>query len=596
MGNRQAHYNFREDAISPLKKDKIISSYFNELTKAKRTAYLRYLDRQKVNIYINELNNLIEYSSGNPNNQNYEPNPEMSWYDNSYNYLYYLNEDWSAKLLRWMDRECFLFENKFHSLSFFQQFQMESEPKVLLDKETFIEEEFEKKIFEQKRDFNISNITNKLGGSITYGGICPTELCEDVDTDFLYHRGRTKEVIHLLKDYLSEREHPINLLINKFSEYFSEYLYKKKTAIRNNTQFDDSRKSLSMSSSSNRVSNAEFNTAGLNDMLIDIESQIKDFIKNLELSVKLFYSSTMDIGENFSCDKGDVMNLLFWFLFQNEDFYKNLFKLYKSLFKSEIKSLKRKLEKVDDILPEDIGISPKFCLNAYTKQTYNLANVPTGLQNMFNIGSRKGTSTENPPVNKSMNVNIENEDFISDNKQKIVLQNDEENDSSRVVFLSNCFQENFSLKRESTNLDIGIQDIPFDLTGSPYKLAITLLRRMEFLNSPIEKLILITDLRKKIVESINDFWSNYPEVVDAQEKGFLSIESDELMKIMTYVVIRAKKSDILIQTKIIKEYTANETKKTMFGYYSSYIDAAISRILDCNDLKNMKYFLEEQQS
>ena len=141
MGVQDSSIKINNELRRKLLKDKIINSYFLQMKKARRKTYLSYNQRQKVSIFVNELNAAIEYSSGNPNNQNYEPNPEMSWYDNTYNYLYYLNEDWAVRLLKWMDKECFLFENKYHSLSFYQQFQLENEPKCLLDTENEIEED-----------------------------------------------------------------------------------------------------------------------------------------------------------------------------------------------------------------------------------------------------------------------------------------------------------------------------------------------------------------------------------------------------------------------------------------------------------------------
>jgi hypothetical protein len=127
----------------------------------------------------------------------------------------------------------------------------------------------------------------------------------------------------------------------------------------------------------------------------------------------------------------------------------------------------------------------------------------------------------------------------------------------------------------------------------PYKEAIEYLNQVKAINSPYEKMHIIANISNQITSCINSYWKNYEKVIT---KSLLNIDADELMSIFIYIIVKSQLPELLIHTKIIKEFTTCVTKNTMIGYYFVTLDASVMYILDLKDtniLKNTKEILKK---
>ena len=110
---------------------------------------------------------------------------------------------------------------------------------------------------------------------------------------------------------------------------------------------------------------------------------------------------------------------------------------------------------------------------------------------------------------------------------------------------------------------------------------------------PFEKMLYIASMSTEITECVNLFWK---DIVNFTSPTFLHINADELMSIFIYLIIKSQMSDILIHIKFIEEFTSNATKKTMIGYYTTTLEAAIEYIQRGLQLKTIENIQLEEEN
>ena len=107
----------------------------------------------------------------------------------------------------------------------------------------------------------------------------------------------------------------------------------------------------------------------------------------------------------------------------------------------------------------------------------------------------------------------------------------------------------------------------------PYESAIKQLLKIKNFKAPFEKMMILAKLSDKITESINNYWKG-KEV----DPSFLQIDADELMSIITYIIMKAQINDLVVHLNIIHDFTTTLTKSSLIGYYFRSADAALSNI------------------
>jgi len=113
-----------------------------------------------------------------------------------------------------------------------------------------------------------------------------------------------------------------------------------------------------------------------------------------------------------------------------------------------------------------------------------------------------------------------------------------------------------------------------------YCKAITTLKRINKTFIPYEKMMIIASISNEIASCINDFWEDMKDVIST---SLLNINADELMTIFIYILIKSEINDLLVHSKIIKDFTTSATRSSVIGYYYTTLEASLCFILSIND-------------
>ena len=171
---------------------------------------------------------------------------------------------------------------------------------------------------ESYQSFDIGKNSNHLH----FGEVKQDELCvedQDLNDDKIlnkYNSYKIREHISVIRKQLEKLNndikprhvHPIYIIIKKFSKFYSGEIKKKYDSIKEN------KKSLDIASEIESIKNKVIN-------------DIQTFIEIISVALKLFYAKTINY-EFFISEGDEFFNLISYFLFNQKDFYDNLFNLF----------------------------------------------------------------------------------------------------------------------------------------------------------------------------------------------------------------------------------------------------------------------------
>ena len=118
----------------------------------------------------------------------------------------------------------------------------------------------------------------------------------------------------------------------------------------------------------------------------------------------------------------------------------------------------------------------------------------------------------------------------------------------------------------------------------PYFSAINLLKKIRSFKTPFEKIIILAALNDQITESVMTFWNKMIKYI---KSSYLFIESDELKAIFLYILIKAQMPEILIECKIISNFSTQQTRGFNVSYNLSMAEASIEKILEMKNTKEI---------
>ena len=101
----------------------------------------------------------------------------------------------------------------------------------------------------------------------------------------------------------------------------------------------------------------------------------------------------------------------------------------------------------------------------------------------------------------------------------------------------------------------------------------------------------IANVSIEITECINSYWNGSDSIVSS---SLLNLDADDIMSIFIYIIIKSKIYDILVHSKIIKEFTTSITKSTMMGYYYVTMEASIMFLFEVKDTKSLSNLTKDQ--
>ena len=77
------------------------------------------------------------------------------------------------------------------------------------------------------------------------------------------------------------------------------------------------------------------------------------------------------------------------------------------------------------------------------------------------------------------------------------------------------------------------------------------------------------------MESATNYWKGMEKYI---KKDFLYIDADEILKIFLYIIIQTQMPEILIECKIIENFTSELTKTFNVSYNYTLLEASIDYI------------------
>ena len=558
------------------------------------------------------------------------------------------NMTWADELEELLLKETFFYENKYLSDFFYREFNIKTFPKALNNnpnniffEESYIDNKSDKKSNNKKikelnnsslnnsNSYNELDVTNNLGGSymeIKVDNFPPN----DPTPKYIMDRNLVKTYIKIFKRHIyNDKKHPINKTIFLFNKTFCRF-------IRNYIDdFNEKQKDKNIMDENSAKEIKLFERK--------ITKCLQEFILTINCSLKLFYSTCINFSF-FKEEKDDLINLVISLFFKIGKLYETLFDLYMLSYKKEFLIFQERLIDLKNISPKSLEITDKYCLDATTlklhekiikekqnekeennkemkekrnssvlpeikenEDEYNINNINT-MKIEINIGNDNAFAPNTFENKISQNVinttEFDNNDNNSDKSdedgyllsklKEEDLSLDTRNDGDNYIHktISNFNSKTLLFPQIRNKIrDTLAQNEQYILEAKksgnlpmPYFSAINLLKKIRSFKTPFEKIIILAALNDQITESVMTFWNKMIKYI---KSSYLFIESDELKAIFLYILIKAQMPEILIECKIISNFSTQQTKGFNVSYNLSMAEASIEKILEMKNTKEI---------
>ena len=458
----------------------------------------------------------------------------IPWKSHLIIYLNNLQHDWAKSLLNYIKKCNFYNENKFESQLFYEEFKIMTCPKIIKKKE---KENIENSM-DYMNDDSLKNpylnLSNDLTESLTSDDFNNNLI--DLTKEDKRIKKKRKEYCKAFKEQIYKQDHPIYIIISKFNLLIAKDIDKKIEEIQNIENENDMREKCE-----------------------DFIQQIQDFIKEIHIAFKLFYSRTISLSL-FSDEKDELINLIIGVFFNIGNFYEKMKQLLYCVNRNNMTLYKEKIELFGNICTNDLGINEKFLLNDTTRQYQE--NLKKNKKEFDLIETNEIIDSTNPKqLNLKLNIEEEQEknNIFHENNFKITSE------SSKLQKYTNRFSNFY---RNQNHIK------------EPYEDSIIFLKEINNYKAPFEKLIIIASLSSLITESINDFYKDMHEFI---KPSMLNIGTDELTSIYLYILIKVNLPELFIYCDLIEYFTVSSTKSNMFGFYFSTVKGVLNHILEVDD-------------
>ena len=433
-----------------------------------------------------------------------------------------------------------------------------------------------------------------------------------------------------------KKTHPIYIIIDKFSKYFTEELnqwfdcFKDKVpelhSFIKNAKYncgDDLIKENSSISSSSKEDIMIFIIKNKLEDKIDDElkeeinykkrqviKDIQSFIDTTSISLKLFYSKSINY-QLFISEKDEFINLISYFLFKENDFYNIIFNLFELSNIEKYKKLRDKKNSLGELSTKDAGINQKFRLDENNKKNIDVHSnekkeKPGIIQYFEKIDEFKERyASFNEKVSKeSSNFSKQKFDFTysfdyNNKKNKIKNNKNKEKSIQRSNTIttykefSEIINKNNTTLKEKLEADMDnnpstidfpeIKDSKNEL-NIPYGEAIYYFKNIKDYNVPLDKLTIIALVSVLITDCIDEFWKTEMENLDTK---FLKVDADELISIYLYIIYNLDLPSLYTQLDFIENFTGSITKQSMIGYYFTSVVGSLEFIMSSDKKEDL---------
>ena len=461
------------------------------------------------------------------------PTDFINWLDYLYIYLEEernKNRPWAGELLEKLDQEYFLSENKYLSQFFYEEYGLLSIPDCIFKKS-----KREKKI---SVDTSMLNVTQNLGGSF---GDSFNQFDNESDAGYKYkeQRNKVKGYIKNFKEHILNDDHPINIVAQLFEKVWVSFAQKQLNNMKNNYGEPN-----------------ENNKKKLDEEINELTYQFQKFMIKLQVCLKLFYSRTINYSF-FTEEKDELINLTTTLVFRTGNIYDTMFSIYAYGLTQEISEMSNKYQKLKLIKPEDLGISPQFCLNCETldlqeqilekklkevnekeeeddKNNKIKNNMEKGMleidisENEKNNESRKIKTMLGLLSDKKNRIPKPGQRIIGDTEVNLNFDDDNSDDNDNDINLNNNLGKNDSMLIESNNMLIGsifpkseINDISPSANVSVDNAHILKRPSFNIINDSSEYLLNNNNVHNNIITTNLNNNNNNQKKIISEKKNFL---------------------------------------------------------------------------
>ena len=425
-----------------------------------------------------------------------------------------------------------------------------------------------------------------------------------------------------------KKTHPIYIIIDKFSKYFTEELnqwfdcFKDKVpelhSFIKNAKYNCGDVLIKENSSISSSSKEDIITFIIKNKLEDkiddelkgeinykkmqVIKDIQSFIDTTSISLKLFYSKSINY-QLFISEKDEFINLISYFLFKENDFYNIIFNLFELSNIEKYKKLRDKKNSLGELSTKDAGINQKFRLDENNKKNIDVHSnekkeKPGIIQYFEKIDEFKERyASFNEKVSKeSSNFSKQKFDFTysfdyNNKKNKIKNNKNKEKSIQRSNTIttykefSEIINKNNTTLKEKLEADMDnnpstidfpeIKDSKNEL-NIPYGEAIYYFKNIKDYNIPLDKLTIIALVSVLITDCIDEFWKTEMENLDSK---FLKVDADELISIYLYIIYNLDLPSLYTQLDFIEHFTGSITKQSMIGYYFTSVVGSLEFIM-----------------
>ncbi len=297
---------------------------------------------------------------------------------------------WYYELASEVEKELFFSQKKYTSCAFYKDFELKNKPINFEnlcnfennenDYEEMLINTLSKNIFKDDNRDNLTisridiNNTNNDNIRMSINSMINESFNQnELGLDIINVKKRLKEILKMFKNHISNKDHPIYILIHIFGNKISKVIQQKNKYFNNNKSNDKQFKE---------------NVKNTCDEMV---KHIQNFVIKCQTSLKLMYSKSIDL-ECFYEEKDETINIISHILFMNEHLYQSLFQLFSFLLKDEMINFAKILKVVQKLTPKDLKIPPKFSLDEETnklqEEIYAKKKYDVNYENIYNIKNK----------------------------------------------------------------------------------------------------------------------------------------------------------------------------------------------------------------
>ncbi|CAD8104069.1 unnamed protein product [Paramecium primaurelia] len=174
-----------------------------------------------------------------------------------------------------------------------------------------------------------------------------------------------------------------------------------------------------------------------------------------------------------------------------------------------------------------------------------------------------------------------------------MLKNNQISDFDVSLQLQLNSQIEIALRPQQVDLkgNPSIQISEFDDFNQPYQSAINTLKQLELLQSPINQLKIISKTFQEIHSCIKDYYEKHPELEAIKSYG-----TDDIVPILTYVIVKSNIQNFGIILKIIEAFTPKQIMTGILGYYLVTIQGCYMRISQYEKFEQVRKTIKKTKS